>query len=241
MSKEDETARLAALEFTDAMAAYWKARLGADLLGFYLIGSLAHDGFSHRYSDIDVALVCENGLSAAMIEEMAAEAKVVSPSLAPKLSLFWTDRSFTQGRFPPLDRIDYLEHAVALVENEPVRPARPTLGEVHAYLEGRPFKVWAERARNFAALDRLEAANRKPYLRAHLYPARFAFSWMTGDIGSNDTAVAYLLENAPDGLDMGLIARALTCRQQAADPDDLFPARGHLLGQVEACAKMMSG
>jgi hypothetical protein len=176
-----------------------------------------------------------------MIEEMAAEAKVVSPSLAPKLSLFWTDRSFTQGRFPPLDRIDYLEHAVALVENEPVRPARPTLGEVHAYLEGRPFKVWAERARNFAALDRLEAANRKPYLRAHLYPARFAFSWMTGDIGSNDTAVAYLLENAPDGLDMGLIARALTCRQQAADPDDLFPARGHLLGQVEACAKMMSG
>ena len=241
MPDTDETARLAALEFAGAMAAYWQDRLGADLLGFYLIGSLAHDGFNQRYSDIDVALVSEDGLTEAMIEDMATHGAAIAPSLAPKLSLFWTDRGFTKGRFPPLDRIDYLQHAVALVEREPVRPARPALAEVRAYLEGRPFEVWAERAARFATLDRLEAADHKPYLRAHLYPARLVFSWMTGDIGSNDTAVGYLSENAPEGLDVALIGRALTCRHLAADPDSLFPERGLLPAQVTACRRMMFG
>ena len=183
MPDTDENARLAALEFARAMAAYWQAQLGAELLGFYLIGSLAHDGFNRRYSDIDVALV----------------------------------------------------------EREPARPARPTLDEVRAYLEGRPLEVWAERAARFATLDRLEAADHKTYLRAHLYPARFVFSWMTGDIASNDTAVAYLSENAPGGLDVALIGRALSCRHQAADPDGLFGERNLLPGQVAACRRMIAG
>ncbi|MCZ6741125.1 MAG: hypothetical protein O7D27_03070 [Alphaproteobacteria bacterium] len=241
MPDTDENARLAALEFARAMAAYWQAQLGAELLGFYLIGSLAHDGFNRRYSDIDVALVSDDGLTDAMIEDMGAHAAAIAPGLAPKLSLFWSDRGFTKGRFPPLDRIDYLEHAVALVEREPARPARPTLDEVRAYLEGRPLEVWAERAARFATLDRLEAADHKTYLRAHLYPARFVFSWMTGDIASNDTAVAYLSENAPGGLDVALIGRALSCRHQAADPDGLFGERNLLPGQVAACRRMIAG
>jgi hypothetical protein len=241
MPDTDNTARLAALDLANAMAAYWQETLGVDLLGVYLIGSLAHDGFNRRYSDIDLALVSEDGLTDAMIEGTGVHAAAIAPHLAPKLSLFWTDRKFTKGRFPPLDRIDYLEYAVALVEREPVRPARPTLGEVRAYLEGRPFQVWTERAARFATLDRLAAADHKPYLRAHLYPARFVFSWMTGDIASNDTAVGFLSENAPDGLDVALIGRALTCRNQAADPDGLFPERAILPGQVAACGRMISG
>lgn len=240
MPDMDETARSAALDLAGAMAAYWQETLGADLLGFYLIGSLAHHGFNRRYSDIDLALVSEDGLTDAMIEDMGTHAAAIAPHLAPKLSLFWTDRGFTKGRFPPLDRIDYLEHAVALVEREPVRPARPDLGEVRAYLQGRPFEVWAERAAHFATLDRLEASDHKPYLRVHLYPARFVFSWMTGDIASNDTAVGYLSENAPNGLDVAVIARALSCRHQAADPDGLFGARDLLPGQVAACGRMIS-
>jgi hypothetical protein len=240
MPDTDEIARLAALDFAGAMAAYWQETLGAGLLGVYLIGSLAHDGFNRRYSDIDLALVSEDGLTDAMIEGMGAHAAAIAPDLAPKLSLFWTDREFIKGRFPPLDRIDYLEHAVALVERLAVRPTRPTLEEVRAYLEGRPFEVWAERAAHFATLDRLEASDHKPYLRAHLYPARFVFSWMTGDIASNDTAVGYLGENAPDGLDVALIGQALSCRHQASDPDGLFSARGQLPGQVAACRRMIA-
>ncbi|MCH8918512.1 MAG: hypothetical protein E2O90_07380 [Alphaproteobacteria bacterium] len=240
MPDTDEDARSAALEFARAMAAYWQAALGGELLGFYLVGSLAHDGFNRRYSDIDVALVSENGLTDAMIEDMGAHAAAIAPGLAPKLSLFWSDRGFTKGRFPPLDRIDYLEHAVVLVEREAVRPDRPTLDEVRAYLQGRPFEVWAQRAARFATLDLLAAADHKPYLRAHLYPARLVFSWMTGDVASNDTAVAYLSENAPHGLNVALIARALSCRHQAADPEHLFRERGLLPGQVAACRRMIS-
>ena len=49
----------------------WRRHTGRSsvkgLIGAYLIGSLAHGGFSHRYSDIDVALVTEDGLQAAVL------------------------------------------------------------------------------------------------------------------------------------------------------------------------------
>lgn len=239
MPDRDDAVRAAALDLADAVAAYWRGQLGEELLGFYLIGSLAHGGFNRRYSDIDVAVVSENGLTESMIEAMGVHAATIAPSLAPKLSLFWTDRTFTKGRFPPLDRIDYLDNAVPVFQREKVRPARPPLDEVRAYLKGRPFSVWAERATHFAALDRLEAADHKPYLRAHLYPARFVFSWITGEVASNDAAVSFLANNAPDGLNVAVIDRALSCRRRAADPDGLFQARKQLPGQVAACGRMI--
>ena len=233
--------RAAALDFADAMAAFSDDRLGPRLLGFYLIGSLAHGGFNRRYSDIDLALLAENGLDDTMIEEMRAHGVSVSPELASKLSLFWSDRRFSAGRFPPLDRVDYLDHAVALVEREAVRPKRPSVDDIRAYLRGAPFEVWAERAGRLATLDRLEAEDHKPYLRALLYPARFVYSWSTGQIASVDDAVAYLDQCRPAGLDIGLIARALRCRSRSADPDDLFGERKSLPGQVDACRRLITG
>jgi predicted nucleotidyltransferase len=241
MSEPDhEPSAAAARDLARAVADLWQRQLGEALLGAYVIGSLAHGGFNRRYSDIDVALVTEEGVGEAMILAAAEEAARIAPDLAPKLSLFWTDRAFSKGRFPLLDRIDYLDHAVVLAERERVRPERPGLGEVRAYLRGRPFETWASRAARFAALDRLEEEDRKPYLRAHLYPARFVFSWMTGDVASNDRAVRYLEEHLPAGLDPAPIARALACRRAAADPDGLFGLRGLLPCQVEALEALMS-
>ena len=55
MSTEtSETARITALKFADALSSSYRAQLGERLIGAYLIGSLAHGGFSRRYSDIDV-------------------------------------------------------------------------------------------------------------------------------------------------------------------------------------------
>jgi hypothetical protein len=48
------------------------------------------------------------------------------------------NRHFSLGRFPPLDRIDYIDHAVVLAERERVRPVRPTLEEIQHYLVGAP-------------------------------------------------------------------------------------------------------
>src|SRR5579864_3262968 len=211
-------ATAAAAEFARGVTAFAHARLGPRLLGGYLIGSLAHGGFSHRYSDIDLALIVDDTLGPIELHLMRAKAAMLSIQRARKLSLFWTNRHFALGRFPLLDRIDYLDHAVTLMECECIRPPRPTLKDVRQYLRGAPFANWADGARNFAAAERLEPKDRKAYLRMLLYPARFCYSWMTGLMGSNDDAVAFVSEKAPARLDVGLIARALDCRQTAADP-----------------------
>src|SRR5580704_13891923 len=236
----DEPARTAAIEFSRRLVRHWQEALGTDLLGAYLIGSLAHAGFSRRYSDIDMALVTGAGLSPQALDRLRSAAVALSTDWGSKVSVFWTDRHFSLGRFPPLDRVDYLDHAIAVVEREGVRPARPSLQDIRHYLGGAPFAAWAERARSFAAAEALEPKDRKAYLRTLLYPGRFCYSWMTGLIGSNDDAVAVLGRAQVAGLDLGLLASALRCRQSAADPDALFSARNALPSQIDACAVLVS-
>jgi predicted nucleotidyltransferase len=235
----DEAASSVAVAFARGLAANWQAALGSELLGLYLIGSLAHGGFSRRYSDIDVAVITETGLTAETIDRVRGEAATLSPEWGAKVSVFWADRHFTVGRFPPLDRIDYIERPVVLSEHERVAPARPTLEEIRSYLRGAPFANWAERARTFAAAAALDPKDRKPYLRALLYPARFCYAYTTGRMGSNDDAVDFLHEYAAAGLDIGSIEQALRCRRAAADPDSLFALRAVLPTQVEACAALI--
>ena len=240
MTNNDE-ALAAALAFARTVSDRWESRLGSGVLGVYLIGSLAHGGFNRRYSDIDMALVVDDPLTAAALDALREDAARASPDLAAKLSVFWADRAFSAGRFPPLDRVDFVDHAVALMEREAIRPARPTTAEIRDYLRGQPFEAWAANAAKFAALETLEPANHKPYLRAQLYPARFVYSWETGRIASNDDAVAYLAGHRLEGLDVELVSRALRCRDAARDPDELFPDRTSLPGQVDACRRMISG
>src|SRR3974390_231072 len=105
-----------AVRFGCDAAVVWQAAFGGGLIGVYLIGSLAHGGFSRRYSDVDLALVTTTGLSSQTLDNMRNEAITLSDDWGPKVSVFWADRHFSGGRFPPLDRIDYLDHAVALLE-----------------------------------------------------------------------------------------------------------------------------
>jgi len=226
--------------FARDVAAFWDDALGTRLLGVYLLGSLAHGGFSPRYSDIDVGLVAEQGVGPDALAQMRERAAASSPEHAAKLSLFWADRAFSIGRFPPLDRVDYVDHAVPLVERERVTPARPGRAEIRAYLGGHPYAGWVDGARKFATLAKLQPDDHKPYIRALLYPARFVYSWRTGAMASNDDAVSFLAEGAPAGLDVALVERALACRQQGRDPDALFAERATLLRQVAACATLLA-
>jgi hypothetical protein len=237
----DDRARTAAIDFTRRLVGNWQEVLGTELLGAYLIGSLAHAGFSRRYSDVDIALVTTTGLSPQALDRLRSIAVALSADWGPKVSVFWTDQDFSRGRFPPLDRIDYLDHAVVLMERVPVRPTRPSMDEIPLYLSGTPFGNWADLARTFAAAKALEPKDHKAYLRTLLYPARFCYSWMTGLMGSNDDAVTFLDESQVPGLDIGLITRALQCRRAAADPDALFPARTILSAQIDACAALLAG
>ena len=234
----NERAAIEARDFASQLVRKWDALIGDEMLGAYLIGSLAHAGFSCRYSDVDVAVVTARGLTADALERMRGEGLALSADWGSKVSLFWADRDFSIGRFPPLDRVDYLDHAVTLLERERAEPVRPTLEEIRDYLRGAPFASWVERARSFATAAVLERKDHKAYVRTILYPARFCYSWATGRIGSNDDAVAYLREQRLAGFDLGLIKRALDCRAAAADPDELFPARAILPSQFGACVAM---
>jgi predicted nucleotidyltransferase len=157
----DGLASAAAVDFARRLVPHLNAALGTELLAACLIGSLAHGGFSRRYSDIDMALVTEAGLLPQALDRVRSEAAALSADWGPKVSVFWTDRHFSVGRFPPLDRIDYLDRAVVLMERERPQPARPTLEEIRSYLSGAPFMNWADRVRRFAASETLEPKDRK--------------------------------------------------------------------------------
>lgn len=236
----NELARSEAADFARRLVPRWQKTLGADFLGAYMIGSLAHSGFSWRYSDVDMALVTATGLSPGTLARMRGEAIALSPDWGAKVSVFWADRQFSHGRFPPLDRVDFIDHGVVLVERERVRPVRPVLDEIRDYLRGTPYASWVEDARSFAAAEVLERKDHKAYLRTLLYPARLCYSWMTGRMGSNDGAVAFLSERNSAGFDVSLIKRALECRHAAADPDELFPARAMLPSQIDACVALLA-
>jgi predicted nucleotidyltransferase len=237
----DDSAGVAAIGFANSIVPFWRAELGPELLGVYLIGSLAHGGFSRRYSDIDIAVVTEAGLSTQTLDRVRGEAIALSADLGSRVSVFWTDRHFSLGRFPLLDRVDYLDHALALMEHHRVGPTRPSHDEIRRYLADAPFANWRASARRFASAEILEPQDRKAFLRTLLYPARFCYSWMTGRMGSNGEAVAFLGEALPARFDMTLISRALQCRQADADPDPLFPARISLSSQVDACLTLLTG
>ena len=239
ISPDDLAAATAARDFARALGTKWQSQLAGETIGLYLIGSLAHGGFSRRYSDIDLALITESGLDQATFHGLCAQALALSNELGAKVSVFFTDRSFKGGRFPPLDRADYLDHAVPLMERERIAPSRPSLDEIRGYLAGAPFTNWIHSAEAFAASGALAPQDRKSYLRAMLYPARFVASFMTGTMMSNDAAVARLQEFCPADLDASLIRRALAYRHAAADPDELFPARTLLPGQVAALERFV--
>jgi len=226
------------IPFVHRVAELWNHHLGERLAGIYLIGSLAHGGYSARYSDIDIALIADNALSSGESDMVHAKVASHSAELAARYSLFWTDANFSAGRFPPLDRIDYLDHAVPLLERRRLQPDRPSIAEVRGYLGGAPLRNWSQEVIRLSALAILGAEDHKRYLRALLYPARFVYSWETGNIASNDKAVTYAESRGLLGSDIDVVARALRCRNDGIHPGQLFSERQRLLRLLEICTNL---
>src|SRR5579864_5431562 len=87
-------ARAAAVDVVRRLVPHCRQMLGSELLGVYLIGSVAHAGFSWRYSDLDIALVTVGGLSSQTQDGIRNKAVALSADWAAKLSVFWADRHF---------------------------------------------------------------------------------------------------------------------------------------------------
>ena len=235
----NEVALAEASAFAQRIGERWWSDFEGRLIGVYRLGSLAHGGFSRRYSDIDVAVIAAEPLVSAELDRMRELATDASSELAGRLSIFWADRFFRAGRFPPLDRVDYLDHGAAIVERERVRPERPPLLEIRQSLRGA-VERWSQQIRYYSELPALGASDHKPYLRSLLYPARLLYSWTTGAMASNDHAVEFVRRHSIPDLDVDLIERALQCRRENGDLDRLFPERSKLEHQYSVCATVIS-
>src|SRR5262245_23062 len=221
-------------DYIGRVAEHFKSKLGSSLLEAYKIGSLAHGGFSPIYSDLDVGLILGCSSPPADMDTMIAEAKGLDDDYGKKLSIFWGNPERNWGRLPALDRLDLLDHGVALLNNRRADFRRPTENEIREQLSQTIEGSWKPKIGELSQLRELEPKDRKPYIRAILYPARLIYSWDNLAVDSNDRAVEYLRSVKPMGLDLGPIEMALACRQDKCSAEEVFSLGTDLNRQFES-------
>jgi hypothetical protein len=239
-----------------AVCAY-RGALGSRLIAGYALGSLAHGGFSPLVSDVDVGLVLQDPVRAkdyVTIHAVARSLRTRRSELDKRLSVFWGTPSTLQGqrrggRFPPLDRLDLLDHGRLLTGLDArACVARPGPTELLAagaefalgYLGGTQtlpgrLRDWARlRAGHSSALDEIrnppQLVSRGPrrLTKIVLFPVRFLFTAETGQVGTNTLAAAHYIAraNAPSA---ALVAAALAWRLEAPADDEAIPLLGREL------------
>lgn len=226
--------------FARAVAEFFNERLGASLVDAYKLGSQAHGGFSKIYSDIDVGLLLNCAQAPVSMAEWIAEAKTLDGEYGKKLSVFWGNPEFTWGRLPQLDRLDLLDHGVALLNGHRPNFHRPSKQEIRDELLRSIERSWKPRLPELNRLTALPAASRKPYIRAILYAARLIYSWDNLAMASNDRAVDYLHQVEPADLDLRPIDKALACRREECTADDVFALGSDLERQCEMAISYVS-
>ncbi len=221
-------------DYVSCVAENFKSKLSPSLVEVYKIGSLAHGGFSQIYSDIDVGLILNCPNPPSDMDRMIAEAKALNDDYGKKLSIFWGNPEYSWGRLPVLDRLDLLDHGVPLLNNLKAEFRRPTKDEVRRELRQSIERSWKPKIGEFRGLTELEPKDRKPYIRAILYPARLIYSWDNLAVDSNDRAVEYLRNVRPPGLDLVPIEMALACRQGKCSAEEVFSLKADLNRQFES-------
>jgi predicted nucleotidyltransferase len=241
----------------EAAESYVQA-LGDRLLAAYALGSLAHGGFSPLVSDIDLGLIVRDPIEpddAGTIQAIADAERRKGSDLHRRLSVFWGTPlalrgEIEGGRFPPLDRLDLIEHGLLLAGDDHVRRELPRPDTTELLTTGARFAL-----ENLAGIRRTAAAPSPParlgsmppasenaareilspeLLLAHgvrhttklvLFPVRFMYTVATGSVGTNAAAVTHYLADltAPA---KPLVAAALRWRE--APPDDPAVAKALL-------------
>lgn len=224
-----------------AVAAFDHA-LGSRLVAGYALGSLAHGGFSPLVSDVDLGLILADPPRASdrlTIRRVAGAVKAGGPALHERLSVFWGTPSTLAGqarggRFPPLDRLDLLDHGRLLTGCDACDcVARP--GPTELLVAGAEFALGSLGGQR-SLPDRLRgwsrgrpghghalAEIRSPALlvsrgprrltKIVLFPARLLFTAETGRVGTNRLAAEHYLARA-DAPAAELVTEALGWRQR---------------------------
>jgi hypothetical protein len=224
----------AILDYVHCVAETFSSQLRSSLVEAYRIGSPAHGGFSEIYSDLDVGLILSCPIPPADMDRMIAAAKALDDNYGRKLSIFWGNPELSWGRLPALDRLDLLDHGVPLLHNRRADFRRPNKDEIRQQLSQTIERSWKPKIGELSQLKKLEPKDRKPYIRAILYPARLVFSWDNFAVDSNDRAVAYLRAVRPAGLELVPIEMALACRQDKCSAEEVFAFNANLNRQFES-------
>jgi len=244
----------------------YRAALGSRLIAGYALGSLAHGGFSPLVSDVDLGLILADPLGVkdrVTIHKVAMSLRTGGSALDERLSVFWGTPSTLRGqgrggRFPPLDRLDLLDHG-RLLTGQDARSgvARPDQAELLVagaefalgYLGGARklpghLRDWARlRPRAGDVLNEIRVPSRlvsrgpRRLTKIVLFPVRLLFTAETGQVGINAVAVEHYLAkaNAPAAT---LVAAGLTWRlHPPADGEatallgrELIPLYVHYIG-----------
>lgn len=101
-----------------------KSTFGSRVQAIYKIGSLGSHGDFSPCSDVDVVLFLDevNESDFGAIQSLWDKLKQSNFPYADRISVFWsgTPKQFAKGigRFPPLDRLDLLQHGILLEDND---------------------------------------------------------------------------------------------------------------------------
>ena len=230
----------AILDYVGRVADHFKFKLRSSLVEAYKIGSLAHGGFSQIYSDLDVGLILSCPNPPADMDKTIAEAKALDDGYGRILSIFWGNPECSWGRLPALDRLDLLDHGVPLLYDRKADFRRPRKDEIRQQLKQTIERSWKPKIGELSELKKLEPKDRKAYVRAILYPARLIYSWDNLSVDSNDSAVEYLRNVRPPGLDLNPLEAALACRQGECSAEEVFALGADLNRQFERTTSYIS-
>jgi hypothetical protein len=221
----------AALTVAADCADAFRAALGDRLIGAYVLGSLAHGGYSPSVSDIDLALVLGDGADPAVIRSTWDTLRERGGRYR-KVSAFWSSlaalrRGEADGRFPALDRLDLAEHGRILSGSDVLgEVAKPGADELA--LDSARFAVAMlagdEVLAEFDDPERL-LADPVRFTKAVLFPVRFRYSgtMTVGRAARNDEAIAwYLALPDPPGADLVRLAASVRAGTPV-DPETAAP------------------
>jgi hypothetical protein len=230
-----------------AVSAY-RAALGTRLVAGYALGSLAHGGFSSLVSDVDLGLVLQDPLRSTdrmTIGRVARSLRTGESALDERLSVFWGTPATLGGqsrggRFPPLDRLDLLDHG-RLLTGEDARSSVTRPGQTELLVAGAQFALrhlggartlpdrFRDRARRGPkdgdVLDQIRTPSRlvskgpRRLTKIVLFPVRFLFTAETGQVGTNSLAAERYLAN-PRAPATKLVTAALAWRLEPPADDE---------------------